>query len=252
MRTKGPVLVALLLAATLVVPPAFGAGEGTDSDWQFNLAPLYLWAANIDGSVGTGPANQEVKADFGNIFDNLEMVFTVHFEAEKGSWGGIVDVNYLNVGNKAGLPGGGEIDLDLQNTILEFDGFYRIRRDAHTFDLLAGLRYTDQDTKITLPSPFPQANIGASWWDPIVGGRWMWNFADKWAFIARGDIGGFGVGSDFTWNASGIFVWQPWKHVALAFGYRVLDQDYEDGEGLSRYKWDATLSGPIGGINFTW
>lgn len=240
---------AALLVTLLAGTSAFAAGE---DEWKFDLAPLYIWAVDINGSVGAGPANQEVNAEFGDILDNLEMIFTTHFEARKGSWGGIIDVSYLDVGNKAGLPGGGEIDLSLKNTILEFDGFYRIPRGEHTFDLLAGLRYTDQDTKITLPSPLPQANIGASWWDPIVGGRWMWNFADKWAFIARGDIGGFGVGSDFTWNASGIFVWQGWKHVALAFGYRALDQDYEEGEGLSRYKWDATMSGPIGGINFTW
>jgi hypothetical protein len=69
---------------------------------------------------------------------------------------------------------------------------------------------------------------------------------------ARGDIGGFGVGCDFTWNASGLLVWQPWKHVALAAGYRALDQDYEDGEGRDRYKWDAVMHGPLAGINFTW
>lgn len=163
MRKKGWVLGVVLLAATLVVPPAFGAGEGADSDWQFNLAPLYLWAFDINGSVGAGPANQEVKAEFGDIFDNLEMGFTTHFEAEKGSWGGIVDVAYLDVGNNAGLPGGGEIDLNLKNTMLEFDGFYRIRRDTHSFDLLAGLRYTDQETEITLPGPLPKLNLGESW-----------------------------------------------------------------------------------------
>jgi hypothetical protein len=39
---------------------------------------------------------------------------------------------------------------------------------------------------------------------------------------------------------------------ALAAGYRALDQDYEDGEGIGRYKWDATMSGPIAGIDFRW
>ena len=31
-----------------------------------------------------------------------------------------------------------------------------------------------------------------------------------------------------------------------------IDQDYEEGTGRDRYKWDVTMHGPIAGINFRW
>jgi hypothetical protein len=242
-------LIAVLLTAALFVPPAFAA-EGDDA-WHFDLAPFYAWFVSIDGDVGIGPVTNPVAADFGDIFDKLDFVFTAHVEARKGNWGGIFDINYIDLGDDGQLPTGSTVDVSLQTTMLEFAGFYRITRDAHAFDLLAGLRYSDQETDISI-NPGPNGSVGADWWDPIVGGRWLWGFADGWQFVARGDIGGFGVGSDFSWNASGILVWQPWKHVSLAAGYKALDQDYEDGEGRDRYAFDATMHGPIAGINFRW
>ena len=39
------------------------------------------------------------------------------------------------------------------------------------------------------------------WVDPVVGGRIRYNLVPGQDFILRGDVGGFGVGSQFTWNA---------------------------------------------------
>lgn len=251
MKRIGLVLTAALVAAALLSTPAFAAGDKGDDAWHFDLAPFYLWAVSIDGEAGAGPANSEVVVDFDQVFDNLEGFLTAHFEAQKGCWGGIFDIAYLDIGSKAGLPGGAEIKANVTSTMAEIGGFYRIKKDVHFFDVLAGFRYTDQETGIDI-RPGPEAKVSESWWDPIVGGRWIWNFGRQWQFTARGDIGGFGVGSDFTWNASSLFIWQPWKHVALAAGYRALDQDYESGTGPERYKWDVLLHGPLVGIDIRW
>lgn len=249
MKRKGLVLGAVLLAVTLVVPTAFAA-EGDDA-WHFDLAPLYVWFVTLDGDVGIGPVTNPVSADFGDLIDKLEFIFTAHVEARKGKWGGIVDISYLDLGESDQLAAGPTVDVSVKNTLLEFDGFYRIMMDAHAFDVIAGLRYTGQETDISI-NPGPNGGLDESWWDPLVGGRWLWGLADGWQFIARGDVGGFGVGSDFTWNVSGIIIWQPWTNVSLAAGYRALDQDYEEGEGADRYAWDVIMHGPIAGINFRW
>ena len=251
MKRKGVVLTAALMATVLLCAPAFAAGDKGDDAWRFSLAPFYLWAVTIDGDVGIGPVDTEIKIDFDKVFDNLEGLFTAHLEAENGRWGAIFDIDYLNLGSTAGLPAGGEIKADVKGGIAEIDGFYRIKRDVHFFDILAGFRYTALDVDVDI-RPGPSAGVDQNWWDPLVGGRWTWNFGKQWQFAARGDIGGFGVGSDFTWNASGLFIWQPWKHVSLAAGYRALDQDYEDGSGRDRFKWDVTMHGPLAGINFRW
>lgn len=78
-------VVAELLWA--VNPLAVVAAESSDA-WQFDLAPFYLWATTVSGEVGMGPATGEIEADFGDITENLEGVFSAHFEARKGAWGG--------------------------------------------------------------------------------------------------------------------------------------------------------------------
>ena len=128
--------------------------------------------------------------------------------------------------------------------IAEADGYYRINRDKHNFDILLGLRYTSQDTEVE-PTP---VSISESWTDPIIGVRWWFNLADDWALIARADVGGFGVGSDLTWQALGLIDWQPFKYVSFTAGYRALYQDYEDGS----FKYDATTQGPLLGLNIKW
>jgi hypothetical protein len=68
----------------------------------------------------------------------------------------------------------------------------------------------------------------------------------------RGDIGGFGIGSDITWNLVGMVDFKPWKHVGLFGGYRALYQDYSTGSGSNKFKFDATMHGPLLGLNITW
>lgn len=251
MRRKSLVLTAALVATVLLCTPAFAAGEKGDDAWNFSLAPFYLWAVDIEGDAGKGERVAEVSVEFSDIFDNLEGFLTAHIEAQKGCWGGIFDIAYLDIGSTAGLPGGGEVKVNVINTMAEIDGFYRIKRDVHFFDILAGFRYTDQETDINF-RPGPRANATENWWDPLVGGRWIWKFGQQWSLSARGDIGGFGVGSDFTWNAVGLVTWQPWKHVAFGAGYRALDQDYTSGSGPDRYKWDVLMHGPLVGVDFRW
>ena len=83
MRRIGILLTAALMVAGLFCGPVF-AGEKGDDDWQFSLAPLYFWGVSMDGDVGIGPVDQNLQVDFGDIWGNLEGIFTGHFEARKG------------------------------------------------------------------------------------------------------------------------------------------------------------------------
>ena len=244
-------IAAVLLTAVMFAAPAFAAADKGDDAWHYDLAPFYLWMASVEGDIGVGPTDQSLDLSFSDIVDNLDMVFTAHFEARKGTFGLIFNLDYLNLGHETTLPVGSKLEIDFKNTMVEVDGFYRFMKDAHNFDLLAGLRYTKQDTTLNF-KPGPSPGLDESWWDPIVGARWQFGFAEGWSLSARGDIGGFGVGADLTWQLTGIVQWQPWKNVALLAGYRALDQDYEEGCCADRYKWDGILHGPVLGVNFRW
>jgi len=63
-------------------------------------------------------------------------------------------------------------------------------------------------------------------------------------------VGGFGVGSEFTWNLVGTLQYHLSRTVSLGVGYRALDIDYEQGSGASRFKFDVLMHGPVPGAVF--
>jgi len=76
--------------------------------------------------------------------------------------------------------------------------------------------------------------------------------ADKWLLNLHGDIGGFGVGSDLTWMASGRIDFQVWKHASISAGYRALGFEFEKDQGERKFDLNLLLHGPILGIKFHW
>ncbi len=48
--------------------------------WEFDLAPFYLWAVGIDGEQTIGPKTTGIEVKLEDIFDTLNAAFTGHFE----------------------------------------------------------------------------------------------------------------------------------------------------------------------------
>ena len=235
---------------------ALAGEQAEEGNWDFNLAPLYLWMVDMEGTLGVGPVTSYPDVPFSDIFDNLESVFTVHFEGmHRSNWGFFFDYSYLDIGASGPGPQGTTINIDMASTIVEVGGLYRIKNGPHNFDMLGGVRYTKLEPDLTITPPGPlggKFGLTEDWYDPIVGVRYFYDFGNKWMLSARGDIGGFGVGCDFTWNVAALVHFQPWKNVGFVAGYRVLDQDYESGSGASRFVYDMRLKGPVLALNFVW
>ncbi len=120
---------------------------------------------------------------------------------------------------------------------------------ADGVDLLAGARWVSIDTTLQVgfdPGVIFQDDQG--WVDPLVGARVRRALNDRWSAHLRGDIGGFGVGSDLTWNLEADLGLAVTERLSLIFGYRVLDIDYDEGIGLRRFLFDAGISGPRFGM----
>lgn len=77
------------------------------------------------------------------------------------------------------------------------------------------------------------------WIDPIIGMRTRYNFTDHCYAVARADIGGFGVGSDLSWQAYAGIGYQFNPRVTLELGYRHLQMDYTSGG----FTYDTATSG---------
>jgi len=231
-------------------------------DWKWNVAPFYLWAISITGDNQMGTTSGELNVDFGDILDKLDGAFIINFQGMyKNKWGFMFDYDYISLADSAVIPTNGvppgapptlNASMDLKINIAELVGSYRVDQVSYYFDFFAGGRYTSFAPEVLMGTLY--VDKSKSWVDPLVGVRWIWPFAEKWALALSGDIGGFGVGCDFTWQGIFRIDYKPWKNVALTAGYRALYQDYEDGtRGTSNYfAMDATYHGPLLGIEFRW
>ena len=239
-------LLVCLMFAFLLTPAAAQAQEG--NNWDFELAPLYLWAISIDGDLGIRGRTTSASVDFSDIWDNLEGVFTTRFSMlYKEKFGLWFDYNYLDLG-KEKASDMANIEAGFTSQIVNLGATYRFMQGKHTWDGGAGIRYIRLDSEIDLNNAGVRLSGDQDWVDPVIGARYSLAFTDKWALRLYGDIGGFGVSSDLTWQGLALIDFQPWRNVAIVAGYRALYSDYTD----DGFTYDATVHGPVVGIDIRW
>jgi opacity protein-like surface antigen len=226
------------------------AGPPASGGWQFSLTP-YFWAAGLDGDVGVGGRTASVDVGFSDIADTLDMGALLTFEARKQRWGLLLDVIYLKMSTDEGTPGPlfSNVDLGTKELVLEGDIAYRVLEREHGgLDVLGGFRYWNQDTELDLGAgllPGIELSQSENWVDPVVGVRYETALAKRWSLRLRGDIGGFGVSSDFTWQAFARVNYDISDRFSVVFGYRHLDVDFED----DGFTYDVATSGPALGVS---
>jgi len=236
--------LALMLVGTASVADA----QGGSDEWQFQIAPLYLWAMSIDGTMTVRDRfDQDFSVDFSDAFDNLESAFTVHFEAGKGRWGLMADASYLNLaGSKDINTPGGNADIEIKNLILEGAAGYSF---AENWWVIAGVRYFSLDSDIGFQLDIaPEIAVSESWTDLFAGLLWRPKLGERWTFSGRFDVGA--GGSDLVWNAAALLDYRLGKWAAIFAGYRHLDYDYKNQK--SGIKYDMSLSGPVAAFRFFW
>lgn len=214
-------LVGLFLLMWITASPvrAQTASAPPDDDgWKMTVRP-YLFLSGLSGAVTSGSLTFPINSTFGELVDNLRPSGFVAFTAEHGAWGAYADLQYISLIGEATNERG--TTLELRNFIAEADLTYRPSQ-APSLRFCAGLRVYSVDQTLNLPNLNPvEANTTVV--DPIVGATGAWALTPKWSFEARGDIGGFGVGSEFTNQFIGLFGWRINDTFSLPFGYRVLD-----------------------------
>jgi hypothetical protein len=77
------------------------------------------------------------------------------------------------------------------------------------------------------------------WFDPYIGARARYNFSKAFYSAVRGEIGGFGIGSDLMWQVEGVVGINITRNIFSEIGYRALSFCYEN-DGL---KFDTITHG---------
>jgi hypothetical protein len=241
----------LILVVGLI---GFGAADVTAEEiegWQFTLSPFF-WATGLNGSTSIGPVDQEVDVSFGDILDSLTLAAMVDLRLDYNRWGIQSNVIWVDMSSEETSEG---INVKVEPTmwIVDADIHYQV---APAWELLAGIRYFDIDIDLGLkPAGAQQTmwqNGNKSWIDPIVGAGFSAPLSESWWFKARGDIGGFGAGSEFAWQLRGGFDWRfgSAKRHSLFLGWRHLAWDYKDDDGKATFEMETYMTGPIAGASF--
>jgi hypothetical protein len=273
MQKTGKFLILVFIAFLLF---AFAHTAKAESDasakWQFKLTP-YLWLPTTSGTSTVDGTDTDIHAPFKDVLSNFDVKALMgRFEVYKGNWLFLFDGMYIDiegdfvvVTEDPSLPPL-NVQPKIKVTMLDFGAGYKIYEDSFSEQqdtsrlplislyALAGVRYSylKQEFNIhTIPPTVPTVHGDSkNWVEPFIGARFDWQTSEKLTFLLRGDIGGFGVGSDLTWNALAGLDYRPWKVASFKIGYRALGIDYETGSGDDRFGLDATMYGPIIGVTF--
>jgi hypothetical protein len=240
---------AAILTACMCVaaPAAFAQGTDDDTGWE-HAGIVYLLAPTIEGDVGIGELDSPIEIDPSEVIDTLRKGFLGGWVAENGVWGYMVDVVYMDLEEDFEVFGD-TVPGQVRNEqfIAGANVLYNL---TDSLQFMGGLSYTDVSLKLRIGESANalRLNVGESWVDPMVGLRYRAPIGQKWNFESFGQVGGFGVGADFTWQFAANFNYRMTKRTSLMLGYRYVDFDFEDGAGPDRFSFDVAEHGFLIGL----
>ena len=245
-------MVALALAGSRAHADGSPVTSELQDDWSLSLSP-YIWGAGLKGSIASFPGAPEadVDVDFSDILQNLDLAGMLIAQLHYRRFGAYTDLIYTSISAEQDTPLGilfDDVDLDSEIFIGTFGGSYRVIESEHaSLDLLAGVRAWSVDTRLKLQGgalPDQEFEHNENWVDPIVGINARYQFDSGIFATAFSQVGGFGVGSDLTWDAFGGLGYQFNNSVSAIAGYRHLEVDYEH----KGFVFDVEMSGPVLGM----
>jgi len=254
------------------------------SEWTFAVTP-YAWLMGASGNVVARGQTIDVNAGVVDMFGKTDTLVALmgNFEAQRDKLRLGLDVVFAQMVATPGfatqrnpvpwLNFSADAGANVKSTLLIIEGTaaYELARplEATALDGVVGVRYwhaiTDMSFGFTatgsIRSPedvglftrsagIAGASTGSmDWADPILGLQLRHEFAPNHRLRLRGDVGGFGVGSQFTWQALGAYSYEfssgPTSWAAVV-GYRAVGLNYGPG-GANAI--DLVLHGPVLGLS---
>ena len=229
--------------------------------WEYSVAPMYLWAKNIEGTSAIGGMEAPLDLDFkDDVLENLEAAFAIHFEAKQGDLTLFAEYNYakLDPSVEASLgPITVKNDIEFKDTMWELGVAYAFyNSDSTQWEVLGGFRYLEQELDVEIsisgdiPLPIPdEISGGDDWYHGFGGFRVTTRVSERWSFRARADLG-YQDSNNKGAHAIGFFDYRFREWGSFFAGYRYLDTEYDNREsGPDGYAADLNQQGPILGLS---
>jgi hypothetical protein len=174
------------------------------------------------------------------------------FEARKGKFISLTDLEYVSVSDEKATPGPlfSTVDAGFKVFIFDQEVGYRVLENSEkgaSLDVVGGARVWRVKTDFEFGAgilPATRIEASRSWGDAVGGLRGKMALSQKIFLTGKFDLGG--GGSQFTWQVFGGAGYNLNPKIALIFGYRVLDVDYDK----NNFVYDMNQRGPILGLGF--
>jgi hypothetical protein len=243
------------LSIGLLVAGSAHADDGAARDkWMFQMTP-YLWLAGLNGTVGASAnlPSTSIDANFGDIFGHLDAGFMALAEARRDRFVVLADVGYVSLsadsGSSNALLGSAHVNAKSFNSTI-VGGYRAVAESGFKLDILGGVRVFSVQNTVDFSGAIlsPQsAESSDTWVDPVMAVRAQAPLGAGFSLGAYGDVGGFGIDGDWTWQIYGGLGYAINDSLSAYAGYRYLDVHHEDGGFL----YDVSQQGPLLGLGIS-
>ena len=235
--------------ATAPAPPAAEAppSDTGKTQWVFTSIP-YVWASGSKSVFTTRQGETlTTKDSFFDLLGDLKFALMGASEARHGRLVLLGDLMFVKLGSSAHghlgpIPLSADVDLKTL-LVTGLVGYRAVDRGPMFFDLFAGGRITGLKANLEITGPLNthEADYKKTHLAPVFGARFRTPLGGSWGATVYGDVGGFGIGSDLSWQALGTVEYDLSKHWQLGGGWR-----HYYGRASDRgFKLAQTLDGPI-------
>jgi hypothetical protein len=187
----------------------------------------YVWMTTMNGDLTLNGETRPVNFTFEDFFKFSNLGLNGHIELKKRRWAILFDYNYVDLFKD---------DTYTELILSELAFAWRLTKGA---EIILGGRYFKAEVEYREKNEKGKE----SWIDPIIGGRITWDMTKTLVFTARADIGGFGIGSEFSWNLMAGVGYRI-SNITFLAAYRIWYAKYENGSGDNLFVYDMTTSGP--------
>ena len=259
-------LAALTVAVSAAATPGIAAdldaplpvAESPASEWKFSFA-TYAWLPWISGDLNVRGRDFDVDVAPDDILRTLDWstlpVWMSYAEMRHGPLTFFNDIVWTALEDGQGFDRkfvSGDVQVDYTQLTVELGAAYAVwSQGGATVDVLAGGRYWHQNTDVYIDAGGGfslDKSATVDWVDPFIGARLIQPIAPGQSILVRGDVGGFGAGSKFSWQALATYNMKLCETgdtvIDSYFGYRALAVDYSEGS----YELDVVQHGPVMGL----
>jgi opacity protein-like surface antigen len=240
-------------------PPPLSQACETPSPLEVRIG-IPGWITGISGDFGVRGIVSPLDVKFSDILKRLDQVpIVLSAYVRYNRWEFFGDGQYLSLSDSVTLPGVlfDRADIEVKSGLVEaFVGYRLINCEKGSLSLFAGGRYNYMSGDLQIfdngDPRFPALrqrlgiplNLRVSgskeWVDPVIGIGGKMKVAKAVSVYAKGDIGGFGAASDFTWQVQGGLEFQVTRSLYSDVGWRYMKYDYTSGGFTNK----TELNGP--------